>query len=137
MGTFSGNVTATKVGDNSWELREKLSYQNDQYKITAKEGLVTDFASIPRIAWTLVGSPAMGKYTASSVIHDILYATEALPRKEADELFLEMLEEDGVGWIKRYTMYWAVRAGGWAVWKGHTKESIQEAQKYIKLKKES
>ena len=132
---FIGQVTATKIGTNLWKLRDDLTYVNSKYRITAKAGMETDFASIPRAFWSVIGSPAMGRYTSSSVIHDILYMTEAIGRKEADDLFLEMLKVDGVGYFKRYSMYWAVRAGGWAVWKKHTRESVEQAKMYIEFKK--
>jgi hypothetical protein len=131
---FIGKVSATKIGSDTWVLEKDLSYDNSSFTITAKKGFTTDFASIPRIAWTIIGSPAMGRYTSSSVIHDVLYATEALSRKECDDLFLEMLEIDGVGYFKRYMMYWAVRAGGGFVWKKHTKSSVKEACRYIDIK---
>jgi len=130
---FVGQVTATKIGSNLWRIEKDLTYANKVISITAKSGLKTDFASIPRLAWTLIGSPAMGRYTASSVIHDVLYMTESLSRKECDDLFLEMLEVDGVKWWRRYAMYYAVRIGGWYVWNKHTKESIQENKKYVEV----
>jgi hypothetical protein len=133
---FIGKVTATKIDTNTWVLVDDLTYENITYRITAKKGFTTDFASIPRIAWTLIGSPAMGRYTSSSVIHDVLYATESLGRKECDDLFLEMLEVDGVGYFKRYAMYWAVRAGGWAVWSKHKPYEVMNSKQFIKLRKQ-
>jgi hypothetical protein len=130
---FLGSITVTKISGLEWELLKDITYVNDSISITAKKGFVTDFASIPRIFWSLVGSPATGKYQKSSIIHDILYVTESLSRKECDNLFLEMLEAQGVSWWKRNIMYSAVRIGGCFVWKKHTKESIENNKQFIRI----
>lgn len=97
------------------------------------EGFVFDGASIPKAFWSLIGSPFSGKYRQSALIHDALYASELVPRDEADKCFLELMEKDGVSWLKRYTMYNAVRVGGYFVWKNHKKETIEEARKYVRI----
>lgn len=131
--TFIGELTVTKITDTTWRLQKPLQYANQELIVTAKKGLQSDFASIPRPFWSLIGSPATGKYTKSALIHDALYASEILSRSKADKLFLEMMVCEGVSLIKRHLMYWAVRMGGAFVWSKHTQKSIDEGQKYCEI----
>jgi hypothetical protein len=93
--------------------------------VTVAAGFVTDFATVPRLFWTLL--PASGKYNRAAVIHDWLYArrrietadggTRKPDRSECDWIFLEALQDCGISWLRRNLMYVAVRspAGAW-VW---------------------
>jgi len=83
---------------------------------TVMEGFVSDFASIPRLCWPLIGHPA-GEYAQASVLHDFLYRVQPVSRKKADELFLEGMEVLGVVPWKRKAMYAAVRCFAKHAWK--------------------
>jgi len=74
-------------------------------------GFKTDFASIPRAARWLI--PVNGKHRLAALVHDYRYQKAAIPRLGADLMFLAMMKEAGVGYVKRYAMYYAVRAFGW------------------------
>ncbi len=72
------------------------------------EGTKTDFASIPRgFRWLI---SRVGKYGKAAVLHDHLCSSKKTSRKEADQIFLEAMKVLGVGWLKRRTMYFGVRA---------------------------
>lgn len=49
-----------------------------------------------------------------SIAHDFLYVTQPKDwtRERADELFLQGLKVEGVGWLRRKAMWSAVRTGG-------------------------
>jgi hypothetical protein len=98
-----------------------------------KAGMRTDGASIPRIAWRLIGHPFQVPLLGPALGHDALYAAELVSQEEADRWFLEAMRKAGIGWIKRNTIWVAVRAGGWLVWRQHTSRSIYEARKYASL----
>jgi hypothetical protein len=55
------------------------------------------------------------------VLHDYLYQEQIYSRKASDKLFFEAMRKDGVWWHKANIIYLAVRVGGWAAWRGHTK----------------
>jgi len=100
---------------DEWVLLAPLRYQPATGRpVTVPAGFVTDLASIPRPARALV-SPN-GTSRRAAVLHDWLYCLRAGARAEADALFLEALEADGVGWFTRRVMWLAVRAGGWVYW---------------------
>ncbi|GAB1388984.1 MAG: hypothetical protein AMXMBFR78_33920 [Rubrivivax sp.] len=74
-------------------------------------GFLTDFASIPRVLWSLIGHPA-GRYAQAAVLHDWLLEQPAVPRAEADRVFLEAMAVLGVPRLQRWLMWAAVRAWG-------------------------
>lgn len=114
-------------------LLADLAYRADDIEVTIKEGFVTDGASVPRAVWWFA-SPFTGHYLRAAVAHDAFYVTEAFYRKRCDDMFLRMMEETGVRWLKRYAMYWAVRGFGWVVWRKHTRESIRSNLKYLEIR---
>jgi hypothetical protein len=80
-------------------------------------GFETDFASIPRLFWSVIGHPA-GQYAQAAVLHDFLYRTKAVSRKKADALFSEAMAVLEVPAWKRWTMWAAVRVGGSSNYQG-------------------
>ena len=84
-------------------------------QFTVKAGFITNLASIPRAARSLI--PQVAHHLQPSVVHDWLYEDdEGLSRLQADDMFLEAMEAEGVSWLRRYTMYRAVRAFGSELW---------------------
>ncbi len=94
-----------------WILVDELIYEGNTDRILVPQGFITDFASVPRVLWSLC--PSYGKYTKAAVIHDYLYNSKILRRKDADGMFRRIMGELGVGAFKRYTMWAAVRMFGW------------------------
>lgn len=82
--------------------------------IDIPKGFITDLASIPKMFRNIFNT--YGKnYTRAAVIHDYLYAQGykmGINRKQADEIFLEIMKERGVSIFKRQAMYRAVRLFG-------------------------
>ena len=118
-----------RLGENAWELLEDFTLATDKYIVTVKKGFDFDGASIPKALWSVIGSPMDGKYVPGAVIHDGLYASGIISRSEADEVFLDLMSLDGVGYAKRYAMYWAVRSCGGIAWK----DNMDEFDKYKKF----
>lgn len=81
---------------------------------TVPAGFITDFASIPKVAWSYAGP--MGKYTYAAVIHDYYYVKGghllAPTKKDADKLFFNMIRTLGIRWSKAKVMYYSVRMFG-------------------------
>lgn len=118
----------------AYEIVRGFAYINHKYHIEVYEGWITDGASVPKIFWNLF-SPFAGRYIEAAILHDALYRAEALDRKKCDEIFLEAMSVCKVPRWKRYAMYWGVRLGGWKTWKEHTSNSINEAKKYIEIRR--
>lgn len=94
-------------------------------------GFITDGASIPKIFWSLVGSPFTGLYRRAALIHDYLYFTQTTKRSYADKVFLEAMKVLGVSWWKRRLMWVAVRVGGWRPWNKHRLTKKSNGIEYI------
>lgn len=97
--------------------------------IKVEAGFDTDYASVPQLFWNIY--PPDGDYTDAAVVHDYLYwyqAVEGEPieRAEADRVFLEAMTAIGVSWLRRQTLYRAVRLGGWMAWKSNQTKKAQE-----------
>jgi hypothetical protein len=76
------------------------------------EGFETDFASIPRLFWPVIGHPA-GRYAQAAALHDRLYGTGAAgSRARADAVFMEGMAVLGVPRWRRWLMWAGVRLGG-------------------------
>lgn len=83
------------------------------------KGFITDFASIPKPLWSVVGAPAEGKHREAAVIHDALYRTFGLcTRPQADAVLYEGCRYSGCNWLHSWTIYLGVRSGGGASYKG-------------------
>lgn len=98
-----------------WVVLSLLSYRaigGRMYHVPAR--FITDLASIPGLFQPAIDRN--GKSRRPAVLHDFLYCLKQGARSEADALFLEALETEGVGWFTRRTMWLAVRAWGWRYW---------------------
>ena len=123
------------VDENVFILFEDVVVESLGYKITVKKGFDFDGASIPKWLWSIYGSPLNGNYVVASLIHDGLYASQKLPRELSDKIFLDLMKQHKVGYIKRQTMYYAVRSAGWYAWKKHEEPEIEEYKEFIDVEK--
>ena len=106
------------VDGPTWELAREVAYCTKADEVsTVRAGFHFDFASVPRPLWWLY--PPQGTkgnpYGIAALIHDWLLSHRKIggrdiTRKEADDIFLEVLLYTGVRKSLAYTMYFAVRA---------------------------
>lgn len=92
--------------------RQFYNPQTNSYVWIAPKGSVIDGASIPRIMWSLVGSPFSGSYKRSAAIHDVECVQRDHPSELIHHLFKEMLDADGVTGWRKSAMATAVILGG-------------------------
>ena len=115
MSSFTTPLILTPLADgHHWRLVRGFTYhvssKHSGDKITVPKGFTTDFASIPRLFWSIL--PPWGKYGKAAVIHDYLYWEAERPRKDADKIFLEAMTVLSVNYFYRNIMYRAVRMFG-------------------------
>lgn len=100
------------LDDARFRLTSPLIYDSEVagMTITAPAGLITDFASVPRVplVYTLFGDRAHHE----AVIHDLCYGTHIVTKAVADKVFIEAMKERGKSVFVRYAMYWGVVLGG-------------------------
>lgn len=125
-------LIAIKESGDLWEYRgtEKAlgadyvykPYLQSDFTVKIEPGYKMDGASSPKAAWTITGFLPRGIHDPAALVHDKLYEDkgnhngQTYTRKEADRIFLKMLQLCGVkSWHSRIA-YIAVRAGGWYYW---------------------
>ena len=89
------------------------------------EGYISDGSSIPKIFWSLIGSP-MGESAQSGFLHDFLYTKQGnvqtligfpISRKRCDDIFLESMKVLKINFFKRRLIWLAVRIFGETAWR--------------------
>ena len=121
--------------ENVFILLEDVVVESLGYKITVKNGFDFDGASIPQSLWGVYGNPLSGKFRIAALVHDALYASQKLPREVADAIFLDLMKQHEVGYLKRKTMYYAVRSAGWYVWRRQEESEVEEYKEFIDVEK--
>jgi hypothetical protein len=122
-------VSPLAEGDQ-WFLRGDLVWlAKSGDRVCVPRNFVTDFASVPRILWTLL--PQWDGYGPAAVMHDYLYWAQIVPRKKADEYMLEAMRDQDVGWFKRSVVYLGVKAGGWIAWSNNTRNKAAGERRVI------
>ena len=100
-------------------ISDFIVYISKYDTIIIPAGFWTDLASIPQIFQNIL--PVLDRHLRAAVLHDFMYYAQRLngkkiTRAKADKIFLEAMKTCGVGWLKRWTIYSAVRSGGWVAW---------------------
>ena len=111
-------------GKQDYEILEDIQFISKKYKITVYKGLRYNGASIPMVLWSIIGCPI--DYAFEAAIHDPLYGSRLLSRRECDTVFYEVLISQGVPREKAIPMYLAVRKGGQSTYD----EAINNASYY-------
>jgi len=98
--------------------------------VEAPTGFVTDFASIPRVFWSLLRPD--GEYTYPAIIHDYLYWTQIRPKNIADEIFRASMQDFNLSATTITTIYNAVRLGGQSAWDGNAELKRKGEKRILK-----
>jgi hypothetical protein len=80
-------------------------------------GFVTDFASIPRVFWSVLRPD--GLYTYPAIVHDYLYWEQTTTREVADQILRFGMEDFDVDRASITAIYASVRAGGAVAWENN------------------
>ena len=124
------NLKVNIIKEDVFILLEDVVVESLGYKITVKKGFDFDGASIPKWLWSIYGSPLNGNYVVASLIHDGLYASQIVSKNLSDKIFLDIMKQSNVGYIKRTSMYLAVKLFGGKAWK-KSNEYKDEYTKYV------
>jgi hypothetical protein len=94
---------------------DQLGYQ----PVDVPTGFVTDFASIPRLFWSVLRPD--GPYTYPAIVHDYLYWAQDRPRDVADEIFRFGMQDFDIDDGTIGVIYQVVRLGGSGAWDKNAK----------------
>ena len=118
-GHFDGKLVVELQNDGKLiKLVEPFAYVDPLgFPWPVPKGCRVDGASIPRVLWTLVGSPLTGKYRNASVIHDHYCDTRSRTWGAVHRVFFDAMRTSGVGLLQSKILYAGVRWGGprWAI----------------------
>lgn len=132
---FTGPLVIEEIGYELWKIVTPFDFvDTDGTVINVPKGFVTDLASVPPIARSIVSK--IGYWSQAAVAHDIGYAYHRAgkntewTRKQVDKWFLHgiVVKEKEYGIPKDQSkanlLYAGVRMGGLASWE--TEEERQE-----------
>ena len=118
FGRYVGEVKTKWLDDGRrMELLENFLFIGpDGVEWDAPKGWVIDGASIPQIAFSLVGGPYDKPYRAASVIHDVACDRKSRHWEDVHLAFFHAMRASGVSSVKAKVMYAAVYTFGprWA-----------------------
>ena len=110
--------------DGEWTLYQEFNYYDNEgvnYKVPA--GFKTDFASVPRILWSIF--PPYGRYGKASVLHDYFYRTNSVSKEKADIEFRNAMNILHVQKWKINILYKAVSWFGASAYNKHSTTKTQ------------
>jgi hypothetical protein len=110
FGRYVGEVIASWEDDGrKMRLVEPFAYEDPEgVRWDAPAGSVVDGASIPQIAWTVIGGPFEGLYRNASVIHDVACVNQSRPWRNVHKAFYNAMLASAVRRVKAKIMYAAV-----------------------------
>ena len=110
QGHYEGTVRVEWLEDGRrMKLLADFAYlDSNQVKWPAPTESVIDGASIPRVAWSIIGGPFEGKYRNASVLHDVACDQKTQPWELVHLMFYEAMLTSGTSAVLAKTMYAAV-----------------------------
>lgn len=135
-----GVLRVARFADPTYYLINPINWkpnpgQEDFQAVTVPIGFVTDFASIPRIFWSVLRPD--GRYAYAAILHDFLYWTQTRPKKEADKIFKFAMEDFGIGTVTSTAIYEAVNWFGSNAWDESTKLKAKGEKRILRRFPES
>ena len=82
--------------------------------ITVPAGFVTDFASVPWYARSLIS--VLGRHSIPAIVHDYLYWEQRCTRDQADDILREAINEYSSSWRDQIAVDYAVKYGAQSAW---------------------
>jgi hypothetical protein len=114
FGSFSGPIVTEWIDDGrTMMVINTVTYQDPYEKIwEAPQGWVVNGSSIPRVFWTIIGSPYVGKHRNASVFHDVACDRKNDPWEAVHIMYYNACRLGGVSEEKAKLMFAAVWMGG-------------------------
>jgi hypothetical protein len=106
-------------------LDEDFLFQVDDKDYWLPKGYWSDGASIPRLVWSIIGSPFEPDLIGPAFAHDGLYSVHVLTRAQADNVLFYGLKQNGVNTIRSHVIWGAVRSCAWCAWGNSTGDIIE------------
>jgi hypothetical protein len=99
--------------------------------VEVPKGFVTDFASIPRIFYSMYRPD--GEYAHAAVVHDYLYWAQSVSRNDADEIFKIAMEDLEISPANVLILYHAVATFGASAWENNKRAKAAGEKRILKV----
>lgn len=124
MSQFTTPLKVEPLDNGKWELLEEFEYKIGSLQsnevIVIDKGFITNFASVPRIFWSIY-PPYSPEYGKAAVLHDGMYDAKLFSRRKCDAILKEAMGVLGASWVTRNIIWSAVRTFGMFTYgKGNT-----------------
>jgi hypothetical protein len=119
-----GTLHLSKFADPVYFLTKPITWKPNPGQeafptVTVPIGFVTDFASIPRMFWSML--PPDGLYTYPAIVHDFLYWHQSTSRQVADQIMRFAMEDFRVSTVVSGAIYRSVDLFGGSAWSENKK----------------
>ena len=152
---YYGEVLLKPLKDGrNMQVAQPFGFVDSQArKWEVPSGAITDGASIPRVFWSIIGSPFTGNYLQASVIHDYYCSTKNRSWMDTHDVFFESMIASGEAknnallmwaavyrfgprWLRSESVCWGTCAGDASyVENMEIQPSYSEAE-FLKIKEE-
>ena len=114
---FSGEpLTSWLDNGRDMKLEQDFSFTDKDGVIwQAHKNDIPNGSSIPRVFWSAVGSPYVGKHRNASIVHDKyckLREKSGKSHKQVHQMYYQACLVGGVGRFKAKLMYLGIKVGG-------------------------
>jgi hypothetical protein len=117
MRKFKSTLRTEQIARTCWKLTDDLVYGD----IIVPKSFITNYASI-EVFHNVFLFPLYALFAGygnySSTVHDYLYTTAQMSRRDADRVFYEALRDEGVARWRAWLMWVGVRIGGKKAYNG-------------------
>jgi hypothetical protein len=115
------------VGGRIWRLEQQYGYTDGPHRISVASPFGFDLSSIPRVFWMLIAPVELS--FAAPLVHDFMYRYAGVPpegsisppraytRRQSDDLFGRIMEQEGVAGWRRGLAYFVVRIFASSAWR--------------------
>jgi hypothetical protein len=98
-------------GKNTVKTTLPYAFMFEGKEYVIPKGFEFDGASIPRVFWSVIGTPFAPQHLEAALIHDWLIAKMIGTDKQQNTKFKQVLKNHSVSNIKASTLYSAVKLG--------------------------
>jgi len=133
MPKFTSPLNIQFTAENQYTFLTPLIFETEKWRVTVAAGCIYNGGSIPRLL-QIVECPMSYAMAYASGLHDPLYGSGLLSRRESDLIFYKALLACGMARTKAYAIWQAVRIGGEAYYKNQSTVSYYRDFVLVEIK---
>ena len=99
-------------------------------RIEIKAGFIFDGASVPRLLWAFAGHPLLGIRLGAALVHDFLYRSQILLKREADLIYGQIMAQAGRAYWRIVIEYLALVFCGKKSWEENARKNTLAAAQF-------